>query len=355
MTRPAGLFHVPAASRGAHSLSVIVDGDTGQLYAAAAWLAALAQTVATLIDDLTCSARQSESGWRGAAGDAFRGKLARARERADQLHCAAVDYSEAIHTFADEIAAVRNTMADAKALARSTGARVTDTAIQFPIPLANPAFGGPSGAVTGIVSAVRLREQAAHHALAAALKKHQTFLDALFSATRPYSAGKSVFTLSTGTEEYLEQVKDRARSLRGAAIVADNFEGVLRTASYDTVFSTGPAVAVDDATRAARGPLTYGLGNYVHPAGAGLKSLTGSVSVSNGVLAAVGVGLDVASGTPPVKAGVKGGASFAASSLATAALIGLGVGTGPVGIAVLVIAGSVAGAGTGYAIDQVWK
>ncbi|MEU3625985.1 hypothetical protein BS329_30500 [Amycolatopsis coloradensis] len=334
---------------------MIVDGDAGQLHTAAAWLAALARAAATLVDDLAASARQSESGWRGAAGDAFRGKLARDRERADQLHCAAADYSRAIHTFADEITAVRNAMADAKALANSTGARVTDTAIQFPIPLANPALGGPSGAVTALVSAARVREQAAHHALTAALKKHQTFLDALFSATRPYNVGKSIFTLSTGTQTYLDEVTDRARSLRAAAFVADNSEGVLRSASYDSIFSTTPAAAADEAARAVRGPLTYGLGNYVEPAGAGLKSLAGSVSVSNGALAAVGVGLDVASGTPPVKAGVKGGASFAASSLATAGLVALGVGTGPVGIAVLIIAGAVAGAGTGYAIDQVWK
>jgi hypothetical protein len=102
-------------------------------------------------------------------------------------------------------------------------------------------------------------------------------------------------------------------------------------------------------------PLTYGLGNYVKPASAAMESLVGSVSVSNGALVAVGVGLDVASGTPPLKAGLKGGASFAASGLAMAGLVALGVGTGPVGIAVLIVAGSIAGAGTGYAIDQVWK
>jgi uncharacterized protein YukE len=326
--QPTGLPNFPAASGGAHSLSVIVDGDTSQLYAAAAWFSRLAHAEATLAEDLTASARQSESGWRGAAGDVFRDKLARQRDDADQFNHVATDYSTAVHAFADEITAVKNAMADAKDLARSTGARVTATAIQFPMPLANPALSGPSGEVTALVSAARLREQAAHTALAAALKVHQTFLDALFSKTRPFSAGKSIFTLSTDTETYLDEVKGRTQSVRASMYIA---------------------------TRAARGPLTYGLGTYVEPATPGLNSLVGSVSVSNGALAAVGVGLDVASGTPPVKAVVKGGATFTASSLAVAGLVALGVGTGPVGIAVLVVAGSVAGAGTGYAIDQVWK
>ncbi|MFJ7218881.1 WXG100 family type VII secretion target [Amycolatopsis sp. NPDC098790] len=354
MKQPTGLPTISVAS-GAHSISVIVDGDPSQLHVTATWFSTLAHAEATLADDLTTSARQAESSWQGAAGEIFHHTLTRQRNHADQLHHVANDYSTAVHAFADEITAVKNAIAEAKDLARRTGARVTDTAIQFPILLADPAHSGPSAAVTALVSAARQREQAAHHALAAALKEHQTFLDTLFSKTRPYSVGKSIFTLSTGTKSYFDEVANRTQSMRAAAFIADNSHGGMRSAAYDHLFTTAPAVAADDATRAVRAPLTYGLGNYVKPASAAMGSLAGSVSVSNGALVAVGVGLDVASGTPPLKAGVKGGASFAASSLAMAGLVALGVGTGPVGIAVLIVAGSIAGAGTGYAIDQVWK
>ncbi|MGW5739970.1 WXG100 family type VII secretion target [Amycolatopsis sp. NPDC003861] len=363
MKPPAPIPALPVPAGGAHTIAVRVDGDPVALQATTAWLTGIAGAAGALADDMATTVTASQHIWTGPAADTFRDRVRRGRDHADGLRHALSAIVSAVDTFAEEIRAVKLQMAAAKELARSVGCRVTADSIQFPLPLLNPAQGGTSGEVTAMVGLARRRESAAHTALRAALARHKSFLESLTSSpTRAVSVSRSLFMEASKAKAYTETALTHAKALSSAAFIAENADGGLRQAAQAELFGGASAGMFDQAVRGSRSALGYGAPNWVTPpAGDFAKKLVGPalkpLTVSSGMLAGAGVGLDIMSGTPADKAVVKGGASFAAGAATSAALEAGGLillGASPPGL-VLIAASVIVSAGVGYSIDQAWR
>ncbi|MEU3770787.1 hypothetical protein AB0E55_37480 [Amycolatopsis keratiniphila] len=338
---------------------MIVPGDPAALHATAAWLATVAAATKTVADDLTASVTKSEHAWTGAGGDAFRFKIRNSRAKADDLRRVSHDRSMSVTAFANEIRAVKHDMTAAKDLARAAGFRVTETTIQFPLPMLEPGASGPSGMVTAMVAQARRREAAAHTALRTALGRHKSFYESLPTLPRALSVGRGLFNAAIDSDAFTTRASARATALTEAAFIAENSESSLRQSAQAKLFGGTAAGVLDQVAFTSRDALKYGPANHVQlPTGAKSGPIAAAAlktfAVSSGVIAGAGIGLDLAAGMPADKAVVKGGASFAAGATA-AVLLEAGaiilLGSTPPGLVVLAVS-TVVSAGVGYSIDQ---
>nr|WP_042197703.1 hypothetical protein [Kibdelosporangium sp. MJ126-NF4]CEL23126.1 hypothetical protein [Kibdelosporangium sp. MJ126-NF4]CTQ90263.1 hypothetical protein [Kibdelosporangium sp. MJ126-NF4] len=357
------LFQAQTPRIGGHTLTTVVDADTGQLRAMGSVLSTTEDAAEHLGDTCRTADGTITHAWTGQAADRARETLHRHRLSAYDLATHLNRVAATIARFADDIDRVTARMNEARDLARAAGYRVTRDMIQFPLPIADPAASGPSGVITALVAAARQEETAAHVRLRAELAEQKSFLESLPTPLRGLGLTQGMFMASTGTAAYMDSAVDHARTIVAASAIAENTTGGLRQSAYQQLFRTAPWAAVDQAVAGVRKPLDYGAVNWANlPADpektryakAFLKPLT----VSGGVLGGAGIGLQVLQGTPPEKAIVAGGASWAAGAVASglteAALLTIGVGAGPIGWATLAV-GFVASAGVGYVIDQAWK
>lgn len=196
---------------GEQALNIEVVGDSDSCRTNATWLKALAHSVGELESAFGRTGSQSESFWRGAASDAFRGSMSNAKGNASHVGDIAFKAAQALSKFAVDLDTVKSRMNQAKQVASQAGLAVTDNEIQPPdagpgaapqAPTGNPSpeqeqqhaqaldqHNAAAGAhqakvaafneISGTVSVARGQERAAHEALQAAVKQHSEVLNEL--------------------------------------------------------------------------------------------------------------------------------------------------------------------------------
>lgn len=118
-----------------------LDGDPGQLYAAARWLRnELGFEVHASASTLRSAGSDAVENWQGAAGTTFHGRMSGAAAKADALHGEIEAAAGAITRYADQLAAAQGRMAQAREIAAANGLTVSGQTIMDPGPA--PAGGG---------------------------------------------------------------------------------------------------------------------------------------------------------------------------------------------------------------------
>jgi uncharacterized protein YukE len=297
------------------SLPTVVRADTGACRSTASWLSEVAKSA----DDasrMADRARQDmESAWTGLAANTCQDELAERSQAADHVSQSARLVMSALDRFADAIDGVRAAMAPARREAVQAGLVITADAILVPATstATTSAISAPSVAtVSRMVADARATERQAHDDLEGSLERLTSFLDYFGQSMRLrlVSIAKSAFVLAPldGKVPY----DKLAASVKGA----------------QQVLSANVKVA-------NRVPLPY----------------------SSVALAGVGIGMSIADGESPKKAIVSGGATLAASTLASYgadAALTVAIGAGPPGW-VAVGVGLAVSAGVGYLINHHWN
>lgn len=115
-------------------LDIKIEGDSAGLRATSHWLRTMQQSVHDVGSDVHGARSDSEWGWRGEAGSAFRGSMGRAGTAVDGL---AVDFgatARALDTHADDLDTVSARMNQAVDIAHEGGLRTTGDTIFEPGP-----------------------------------------------------------------------------------------------------------------------------------------------------------------------------------------------------------------------------
>ncbi|MEU4694000.1 hypothetical protein [Actinoplanes sp. NPDC023714] len=144
-----------------------LDGDSGSILAAAGWLRdQLGFEVSSSSEVLRSAGSDASEGWRGSAGVAFGGRMARAAELAGALHGEISSTAGAFDAYADRLARAQGRMAAAREMAAAGGLPVHGTVIAEPVDPSAPEYarqvavyevaaGEAAGARAEMVEAVR--------------------------------------------------------------------------------------------------------------------------------------------------------------------------------------------------------
>ena len=110
-----------------------IDGDPESIRAAGRWLrATLSSGVEDCAGDVYKARDESESGWRGQAGPAFRTKMTSGGKKADELARDADRAGQSFQTFADELQTAQAGMVRARQIASGAGLQVKGDEILEP-------------------------------------------------------------------------------------------------------------------------------------------------------------------------------------------------------------------------------
>lgn len=363
-----------------------IDGDPESCRRAGSWLT---DTVSGAVHDCGSQIHRarsdSEWGWGGDAGPAFRTRMSTAGQEADALGTDASAVGQAFRTFGDDLAGAQIAMARARDIALEAGLTVTGTVIHEPVapaggtgaPVVAPA-GAPMYAqqVTAYSNAFTEAEIArgrlvqGQDTLSRVIndvwgKRYITTFDAVTSAFTAY--GKNAQYWSAASEMYRTQARINQGHLDAVNRAADRgaYAGRPRELYRLQDYLRGQvrdwtAGAEERARRIAPNRLAVaaqGLRRVVTDASASVlprtagvaRHVLGKVPVAGFLVTGAGVGLDISQGKPPGKA-IVGGLAGMGAGMGVA--LGVAAFGGPVGWAV---GGAiVAGIGVGYAAEWAY-
>lgn len=382
-------------------LNIEVLGNTASCRATARWLTNLASGVHDAGTQLHQSKSESETGWQGTAGDAFRDNLGKVAKDTDELSQRATSVGQALDTFAGSIDSIKQQVANLRGTATSAGLTVTDKAIMPPGPEpggapvqppngANPewdqqykqqqaAFATAYGAwqkkaqafqeASTTMDQLRERETEAHRALVDVLKNpmfiDQYGLTILAKTTTAMSIahsvmGENIEKLKSKVEDFDARLSTAQDAMQSAAAgerqAATTEAAALQSARSDAAAALADMQQVGKATKSMGGAIvSANPGTLLAKSSSGLAEFAEPVArklpyVGVGITAA-SAGVDIAQGKPAAKE-VEKGVGDTAASIAAGAAVGTMVG-GPVG--------TVIGAGVGiiasYGVDKLvdWK
>jgi hypothetical protein len=115
-------------------LATCVHGDPAAIHAAATGLAVVGGGIDDAVTGFTAAVGASESIWAGPAATGFRARVNSARAATAEIGDEVRKVTSAMHTFADQLRAVKALVEHAKAIAAGAGLRVGGDAIQPPKP-----------------------------------------------------------------------------------------------------------------------------------------------------------------------------------------------------------------------------
>lgn len=382
-------------------LNIEVLGNTATCRTAAQWLTNVSSSAHDAGTQLHQCRSESETGWQGAAGDAFRDNVGHLAKETDDLSQRATSVSSALNTFADSIDSIKQQVANLRGMATSAGLTVTDKLIMPPGPEpggapvmppngANPqagqqyrqqqaAYETSHGAWQNRVRAfqeasttmdqLRERETEAHRALVGVLK-NPTFLDQygmtiLAKAKTGVSLAHGI--TNSNIEKLMGKVDDFDASLtkaqgviEGPATVAERQAAITEAAALQSARSDAAAALADmqnvgKATKAMGGSVFSATAtdflDEASTVGKAIKPIAGKLPLVGVGLTAISAGVDIAEGKPAAKE-IEKGVGDTAASIAAGAAVGTCIG-GPVG--------TIVGAGVGliaaYGVDKLvdWK
>lgn len=382
-------------------LKTEILGNTATCREAARWLVRVASGVHDAGTQLHQSRSESEAGWQGGAGDAFRDNVGRVAKATDDLATRATNVSRALNTFADSIDSLKKQVADLRAMAANAGLTVTDKLIMPPGPEpggapmqppngANPeweheydqqraayevAYGAWQKKVHAFEEAsttmdeLRERESEAHRTLVDVLTK-PTFLDQ-YGETILLKAQSAVATAHAVTDENIKKLEAKVEDfdaqltkaqgvVDGPATVAERQAAkaeslALRGARADAAEALADMQQVGKVTKAMGGSVlnANAAGAFERAGGAFAKAAPIAEKVPYVGLLAAGIttGQGIMEGKPAAKE-IEKGVGDTAASIATGAAVGTMIG-GPVGTVVGAAAGVVAAYGVDKLVD--WK
>lgn len=339
-----------------------IDGRPETIEAAAAWVRnSLAAAITDAVSQIYSVRNRADSGWRGAAAEAFRDKMTGAGRTGDDFSESAVKMAQTFDDTAADLRGAQREMERIRTEAASAGLPVNERTIQDPGPAPPAAGAAPTGEAATPVS-VAAHDQAAQaveaharkvaayqqakidaddvrvkwRASAEAITKvsNTTAAQAWFSVTDIANSTAAAAAAQAHRSVLLKHstalLNDANQAMRHISAVHDGYTGIVtdRKGMYQNLdrarASTQAAgTAADDAAKATK------LGEKFT-----LKA--------GGALAAAGVVYEISQGKDPVQATVGGVASFGAS-----VAVGAGVGSLiPVPV-VGTAAGAIVGAGVG--------
>jgi hypothetical protein len=381
-------------------LSIEVRGNSATCRGCARWLTTVASAVDHVGTQLYQSRSESETGWQGSAGDAFRDNVGKVARDTDELSQRATSVSQALVTFADSLDSIKRQVANLRGMATSVGLMVTDVVIMPPGPEPGgapvmPSNGADPGAgqqyqqqqaayevaygawqskvqafqeASTTMAQLREREAEAHQTLAGVLK-NPMFIDK-YGLTILAKAESTISTAHTVVNQNIEQLKGKLDDIDAQLTKT---QGAMRSAAAgERQAATAEAVALQSARGNAAealadmqqvGKATRAMGGRVTTASAA-DFIEGASTVGKiarpvaeklpyvGVgLTALSAGADIAQGKPAAKE-IEKGVGDTAASIAAGAAVGTCVG-GPVGTVVGAAAGLVASYGVDNLVD--WK
>lgn len=399
------------------TLNTVVKGNPVAIAAVGYWLNRAKAGVDIASTTSYGAGTSSTSTWTGGAGDGFRTVMSKLGGVADSVATKTGATGAGLLTFAGQLQAVENRMATARQVAAAGGLTLTATSILPPGPAPQEPGALPPNATpaqtsaynrTAAVAAAYVSKQKAYASAASIvadarndertaqlklvfgpLKDLVAVTDLGVGATTGAAQMSSTFRLTQAKLDTLATMKARVANMAGparralklqeladAAIEAERFrvatEGNLvarfgaRQPQWVKTMLTKPVVGPPPAPRAIRvnpaPPSTPPTSTLTHLKN-GAKAL-GRVPIAGLVLAGVGVGLDIADGTDPVKAiasgaaGVVGGVIGGAIGSSAGSAIGTSVG-GPPGAVVggvigSVVGGVVVGSAASVAVEQAF-
>lgn len=370
-------------------LNIEVKAEPASIRGTTGWLRSTSGSVDGCGRQLRGARTQSEGGWTGTAGDGFRRVMGEVRTVVDELAGDLHGTAGALDRHATDLDAVKAEMAKARKIASGAGLPTTEVSIAEPGPAPAPAEPTPlptdrpptagerqaHSAATELASAYAAEVRAYHQAADVVMRARQTeiqsqktLLDHLesFSGKAPFTIAEIATGLAGHTAHrtsWYRRLADRwGRNADRAARLMSNpsysaqtrltaamhhAENRLNEARVaNKAVETRLARAVDRLPQGLKGFLGLEAGDLLDKTGSRVLSnaprVLRGVPVAGTLIAAGGIGYDIATGRDPGKAVATGVSSFAAG-----AAVGMAIG-GPVGL----VAGAVVGAGVGYVVDE---
>lgn len=383
-------------------LNIDVPGNTASCREAARWLTGVASGAHDAGTQLHQSKSGSESGWQGAAGDAFRDNVAKVAKDTDELSQRATSVSQALTTFADSIDLIKQQVADLRGRAVSAGLTVTDKVIMPPGPEPRGAPVAPPNGASPEWGEQYQQQQAAYStAYGAWEKKTQAFQEALTTMgqlrereTEAHRDLVGVLKNPLFIEQYGEWTLLKAKTVvtSGHTVVNSKIQKLqAKVEDYDAQLTRAEGVVDGPATVAERqaaktealalqsgrsdaaaaladmqqvGKATKAMGGSIFTASAADLIGSNSGALAKAIKPVAGklpyVSLLVTAGTTaegihdgkPVAKEIEKGIGDTAASIAAGAAVGTMVG-GPVGTVVGAAAGVIAAWGVDHVVD--WK
>jgi len=356
------------------SLDTEVKGAPASIEAAGHWLSGtLAPAVVRASDALNSARGDAESDWDGPAGGAFASSMRSASRKSDDLSDSAKDVGTALDTYAGSLRSAQDRMADIRDAAAGAGLTVHGYVIENPG--AGPARPGPMT----VTADTPVQAIDAHDAAVAAYEAHQDKIRAWNTAVADAEAVRSDLTTAG------QELADKYRGLSGAqwllnpADVVGGLAGArmeFNSSALRQTSQTFKSQAIRDLDRALRSdPSVVGKQRWYQDLD-DAKKLAGSADdlakeadalksgsktlplKAGGILAAAGIGYDIATGKDPVQAVASGTGGFLASvgaGAATGAVVGSFVPIPGVGTAAGAIVGAGVGIFTSGAIDSLFE
>ncbi|GAA5117936.1 WXG100 family type VII secretion target [Haloechinothrix salitolerans] len=339
-----------------------IKGSPESISSVASWVRdSLASAIADAVTHVYGARSDSESGWEGEAGTAFRAKLSSAGRKGDEFGDAAKDMAQKLDDIAADLRSAQQTMAGIRSDAAAAGLTVTGHIIQDPGPAPPTAGPAPTGAAaTPAALAAHDQAVAAGESYARKVKAYEKAVveaenvrtewtdaveqlnqqsnsvaaQAWFSVTDIASATAAASVAHAQSSILLNQSKvllnEASQAMRHVSVMHDGYTGVVtdRKGMYQNLdraksATRAAATAADDAMNASRFGERFAL-------------------KAGGAFAAAGVAYEISQGKDPVQATVSGAAAFG-TSVAAGAAVGSAI---PVPVAGTV-AGAIVGAGVG--------
>lgn len=381
-------------------LNVDIPGNTASCRSAAGWLNGVASGTHDAGTKLHQTKSESEAGWQGAAGDAFRNNVSKVAKDTDELSQRATSVSQALTTFADSIDSIKRQVAELRSTAASAGLTVTDKVIMPPgpepggAPVAPPNGASPEweeqyqqqqaayatayGAwekktrafeeASTTMGQLREREAEAHRDLVGVLK-NPLFIEQygewiLLKTKTVVTTGHTVTNskiekLRAKVEDYDAQLTRAQGVIDGPATVAERQAAkaeslALQGAKTDAAAALADMQQVGKATKAMGGSILTAnpgdlLANSSGTLAKAIKPVAGKLPYVSLLVTAGTTAEGIHDGKPAAKE-IEKGIGDTAASIAAGAAVGTMVG-GPVGTVVGAAAGVIAAWGVDQAVD----
>ncbi|HEX3649860.1 MAG TPA: hypothetical protein VHV49_15650 [Pseudonocardiaceae bacterium] len=344
-------------------IDTTVEGDPNSIHATATWLRSRFQPALHYCGGQVFRARtNAEAGWRGAASNGFQAVMAKGGHAIDALHADAGTLGTALDTYADGLHTAQAGMARAREIAVQAGLTVVAGAIHEPGPApAAPPFLSPALAQTHADAVADHQRQATAFADAQGEADRATAIHArsrnvLERALRELAGHRYELATDFTNGVAGSLIEAQRRILRKQAdhlrAQADQFEDNYRhsagggdAARLNEQLRANAVLGAEDATSADEGLLAR---------------VAGRIPGVGVVIAAGGVGWDVAHGTSPTKAIVINGTSTGVAMATEAGVAALMPESLVAAAPALALAGPVAvgifaGALAGVGVAEAWN
>ncbi len=346
-----------------------IAGNPESVRGVSHWLrGSLAKEVSEAATQIYAARNSADSGWRGAASEAFRAKMTDGAQKTDGLATAASDVAQKFDDFAAHLHRAQEDMRTVRANAASAGLKVDGDTIQEPGP-PPPAAGPPPVGDAATPDAVK-----AHGQALSAQQTHAAQVDAYNAAKSGADAARSAAKLAADTlKNVLNDVTSKwflvigdLASGAGGTLAAAHSSILMKqskflageAAKYLEMAKTAPAgtsaatIYKDvDASRVA----AYSA-DEAAAAAAKTESTAGRVGLKiGGALAVAGVVYDIVATDKPVGQAIVSGAVGFGASVAVGAAIGTAIPVPVLGTAVGAVGGAVVGLFASGAVDALYQ